>query len=361
MRRRTWAVTVLAALAIATPAVGQSALERLHVHGFLTQGYAGSTDVQLFGVPTDATLSYRSAALQFRYRFTTSDHVVVQLDHRRLGGSPLTDDADWVGVDWAFYQRFLGRWNVRVGRVPLPQGIYNEIRDVGTLLPFYRAPANFYMEGFETIDGGVLGYRRPLGSWQLETSLFGGAFDFKEVKTHSEGSELMVQRRKKALGSQLWLITPIPGLRLGVGAMRWDVDTEDGGEAAEYSWRAALDGNFDRVMTRAEYRAMEHVGHFMASYYGQLGLRLTDAIVLNAQADLEDRKMAMSMGMGEPQEIEFRYARDLAVGVNYRFSPEVVFKLEAHRAKGYNFDRFFSPMGDPGRTDYAIASLALAF
>jgi hypothetical protein len=361
MQTRTWALTVLTTLALATPAAGQTPLERLDVHGFLTQGFAGSTDVQLFGVPTDATLSYRSAALQLRYRFTTSDHVVLQLDHRRLGGSPLTEDARWVGVDWAFYQRFLGTWNVRMGRVPLPQGIYNEIRDVGTLLPFYRAPANFYMEGFEAIDGGVVGYRRPLGAWFLEASLFGGTFDFKEVRTYPGGSELGVQRRKKALGSQLWLETPVPGLRLGVGAMRWDVDREEGGEAAEYSWRAALDGKFDRLLARAEYRAMRHVGHSMASYYGQLGLRLTEAVVLNAQADLEDRKMTMAMGMGDPQEIEFRYARDFAIGVNYRFSPELVFKLEGHRAKGYNLDRSFSPLGDAGRTDYAIASMSIAF
>lgn len=53
-----------------------------------------------------------------------------------------------VKLDWAFYERKLGQdTSIRVGRIPQPMGLLNETRYVGTLLPFYRAPYNFYQEG----------------------------------------------------------------------------------------------------------------------------------------------------------------------------------------------------------------------
>lgn len=371
----------VAALAAPMPAIAQGLINRLDLHGSFTQGYAASPDVQLFGIPTVGTLDYRSAALLLKYRLSHDDHFVVQLEHRRLGRSVLTRDAAPVRLDWVFYQRFLGSFNARLGRVPMPQGIFNEVRDIGILLPFYRAPGNFYMEGFEAIDGLVVSYRRPIGGWLIESTAFGGAFDFLAVQTSPDGASLSRQRRRNTLGSQLWLEFPVPGLRLGLGAVRWDVRNQDGEIAAEASWRAAAEALIGRSSARAEYRAMDHVGHTMESYYVQAGFDLTDHWTVNAQAEFENRMMksamdeegatSMSMDehsasgmdpMGSPlTEFEFPWARDFAFGVNYRFSYNLVFKLEAHRASGYNFDDFFDRMGSAGTTDYFIASVATAF
>ncbi|HUF68173.1 MAG TPA: hypothetical protein VMM79_05915 [Longimicrobiales bacterium] len=374
-------VAGMAALAMPIPGVAQAPIDRLDLHGSLTQGYAVSRDAQLFGVPTDGTLDYGSAALQLRYLLTHDDHLVVQFEHRRLGNSVLSRDAAAVQLDWMFYQRFLGSFDARLGRVPMPQGIFNEVRDIGILLPFYRAPGNFYMEGFEAIDGVVLSYRRPIGAWHIESTVFGGAFDFHAVETSPDGVRLSKQRRRNALGNQFWLETPVRGVRVGLGAVRWDIRNQEGELAAETSWRAAAEAVLGRSTARAEYRAMDHVGHTMVSYYGQAGFNLTDHWTVNAQAEFENRKMKLAMdgeagtsmpmdpqsgsgmsGTGHSsRELEFPYARDVAFGINYRFAYNLVFKLEAHRASGYNFDDFFDRTGSAGTTDYFIVSVATAF
>src|SRR5690349_15419872 len=50
-------------------------MESLQIHGHLTQAYAQSDEIQINGIPTDATGDYRTAALQFRYGFTDNDNV----------------------------------------------------------------------------------------------------------------------------------------------------------------------------------------------------------------------------------------------------------------------------------------------
>ncbi|HEX7239619.1 MAG TPA: hypothetical protein VF263_05110, partial [Longimicrobiaceae bacterium] len=153
-----------AALCVSGPLHAQGALaEKLQVHGYLTQGYAQSGELPILGISEGGTANYRTAALQFRYGITEKDNFVLQFSHRDMGTSLFTSDESSVMLDWAFYQRRFGNGSVRVGRGPIPLGIYNEVRDVGTILPFYRAPSNFYYEGFETLDGASANYDFALG------------------------------------------------------------------------------------------------------------------------------------------------------------------------------------------------------
>ena len=41
-----------------------------------------------------------------------------------------------VALDWLFYEHRFADGAVKVGRVKIPFGIYNEVRDVGTLLAY---------------------------------------------------------------------------------------------------------------------------------------------------------------------------------------------------------------------------------
>src|SRR4029078_364973 len=70
-------------------AVAQDNDSSLSVHGFLTQAYASSNGNTLFGIPDDGTSDYRNAALQFRYKLTDHNSIVIQLSHERLGDSLL--------------------------------------------------------------------------------------------------------------------------------------------------------------------------------------------------------------------------------------------------------------------------------
>ena len=64
--------------------------------------------------------------------------------------------------------------------MPIPRGIYNELRSVGIALPMYRPPVVMYDEGAyfsETIDGLVLARTfladRP---WSIEANLYAGGW-----------------------------------------------------------------------------------------------------------------------------------------------------------------------------------------
>ena len=46
---------------------------------------------------------------------------------------------------------------------PLPRGLVNEVRYIGTVLPFFRPSTELQGEAFDAIDGLVASYHRDLG------------------------------------------------------------------------------------------------------------------------------------------------------------------------------------------------------
>jgi hypothetical protein len=348
---------VIASLGASSSAAAQSALlDRLQIHGYLSQGYATSSELPLFGIPTDGSTDYRNAALQFRYALSDADFAVIQLKHRRLGGSVLTADGNDVELGWAFYQRRFGAASVRVGRVPLPLGIFNETRDVGTLLPFYRAPGNFYMEGIETIDGVIAAYELQLGHWSVETQLGYGGVGLKFPYATPVGPQLVVKRFEDLKSGQLWVNSPIPGLRFGASGFLWESMDDNVGSVVDMNVRQVfVDAAFEPAYVRGEYREIDLGSLRINNYYAQGGLRF-GAFSLNGQADFSDWQVATPIGA-----MRYQAARDLAVGVNYAHRSNLIYKLEAHRSRGSNFDVYLDPMAGQGRTSYFIGSVSVSF
>ena len=181
-----------------TPGYGQES--PLRIHGYLTQAIArswplegplverlGSTSVETdLGIPVNATTNYRSLALLFRYELSKRSNVSMQISHEKVGDAPSGDYRDNLELDWAFFEQKIGdRSSIRVGRFPISFGIYNQIRDVGLLLPFYRPSFAVYAEGAfvtETADGVELSHRfEPRGRWQASVDLHWGSFKSLEA------------------------------------------------------------------------------------------------------------------------------------------------------------------------------------
>ena len=94
-----------------------------------------------------------------------------------------------------------------------------------------------------------------------------------------------------------------------------------------------------------------------ASWYAQAGLKLFDRLQLNAQTDVADIDLPTPYGF----RLGYTYGRDNAIAVNYAFTPSLVFKVEGHQARGYNFDSYVAPTGAPATTHYYITGLAVSF
>jgi steroid 5-alpha reductase family enzyme len=102
---RVAAGAALTIAALFPSAVACQDAPRVSIHGYLTQGWGLSTGVRFYGLTDDASTDFRYAALQLRYAPTDNDQFVVQLNHRRLGRSHITDFESDVSLNWAFYQR----------------------------------------------------------------------------------------------------------------------------------------------------------------------------------------------------------------------------------------------------------------
>jgi hypothetical protein len=346
----------------------ESGPQRLQIHGFLTQGLARSSAQSFMGIGTEATADYRTAALQLRYQLGSSDDVILQLSHTRIGNSLLNEINPDVELDWAYWQHRFGPVSARVGKVPMPRGIYNEIRDVGTLLPFYRAPVSIYSEGYETIDGAVVSHSVDWRAWGLDTDVYAGAWKGIELDFDGEdASEVELEQMKRTLAAQLWLRTPLTGLRVGLAGARWvEVDTDGDPPDLEGFMLASVDGTFERSLVRTEFRQSFGADSKRREFYAQLGYRITPAIALNLQGEYATRmhdpeEDENGDDIPNPEEKRFTFTKDLGLGINYSIAPNIVLKLEGHAAKGYNFEQFMVTRGPSASSRYFISSVSLSF
>lgn len=369
--------------------------DRFELHGHVTLAYAESEldrpralfiEEAILGIPEDGTFDYRMAALQARFRPGDRHTFVLQLSHRHLGDSiihPLTDDVelDWLYWDWQWREG--GR--LRLGRFPTPAGIFNEVRDVGTLLPFFRPSFNFYREGSitsETIDGIGLSQRFFADSdWSLDTDVYYGEFEVLEQTSAGGSGSLNEVEATDGWGGQIWLNTPFSGLRLGLGGLDWEVSEESvlhRGARRWDSWYFSIDANLEQFVFRAEFRDLDipvdvppvfRDGEAdVDTFYGQAGWRATERLsfwVQHERTDIEQKHPTMLGGS-----FDYMNRADTGVAVNYALKPMWILKAEAHDVE---YDRrLLVPVLTPGGvlfdiptaregSEYFIVSMSYSF
>ena len=340
-----------------------------YLNAYLTQGWGITDGVPILGLDEDGRFDYRSAALLFRYELSKKDTLVFQLAHEDLGQSAFDAFRDDIELDWAFYQRTLGESSrVRIGRLPIPFGIYNELRDVGMTLEFFRPPVGIYYEGSfssETLDGASFSHSFLVDSaWSLDLDLYFGSWERNEA---ASGFAFQGEARD-GLGAQLWLGTPVTGLRFGLAYQTFDQEGAEGilriGETDYDYYLFSADAELDRFWFRAEFLRIETSfltsGDFdQNSYYVLAGFRATDRLSLHILWE-DSLGKATSSSSGNATRLDPFY-QDLAFSVGYRISDHALLRLEAHRAKSFQADTPRPPNQPFFDVDYGIVSVAVAF
>ncbi len=384
------------------------ALSKFSVHGFLTQAYATAnlssgndffivtptSDELSLGIPEDGTTGYRNMAIQFRYDISPKDVMIIQFSSRELGNSPIQQLEDEIELDWAFYQRQLGdQTSLKVGRVQIPLGIFNEIRDVGTILPFYRPPFVAYREGSftsETVDGLVLSHTFAAESdWSLDFDVYAGEWELAEIDFQIAERPAFVARAEDAWGFQLWLNTPVPGLRFGVAHHQEEVSGgvvpafRLPGESVpqEHTW-LSVDYVGGKFVLRAEAVNAKLDGsttffeNELSTGYVQVGYHITDKFRIYAQyeegnGEIPAGDITRLLGIPVLADVDVRFRTDTGIALNYLFSPNLVLKAEHH----FDIDNeqfTFVPdqipptglvplNGIAGGAEYTIVSLSASF
>lgn len=348
------------------PVAPPASEQHLVVHGYLSQAYVKSDGHQVIGIPKDGTADYRRAAILFRASLTTSDALVLQFAQRRLGESPTMQVEPDVKVDWAFYEhRFGSATRFRVGRMPVPLGIFSEIRYVGTLLPFYRAPYNYYQEGAftsENLDGAHLSHTFGAGApVSVDVNAFGGAF----TTTESYNGGVNRAKAHNVFGGAAWISTPIDGLRFGIGGARQDIKntilTADHTDKWS-NWIASGE------LVRTRFRVITEYSHWTLSRagFGKRNLSLYAGVgltsKLRAHAAYDDGDATLLVG-GKLYSLPQQFT-DAALGLSYGLRADVVAKAEYHWNQARLIEdkpSTLNPAASPFKTQYFIVSLSASF
>ena len=136
-------------LGLCGPALAVELFEGFQVHGFLTQGYfLTSNNNNFFGESKrGGSLGFTEIGVNASWALRPNVLLAVQVLSRRAGeaakGEP---ELDFALLDYAAVETADRRLGVRLGRVRLPFGLYNDTRDVAFTRPSILLPQSIYFE-----------------------------------------------------------------------------------------------------------------------------------------------------------------------------------------------------------------------
>lgn len=362
-------LAALAVLVTATPAVAQFNADKLEIHGAINTAYGRSDQQPILGLTSAPTSDYRNLTLQLRYHTSETDQVVVQLLNRRIGTSPLMADKPDVALHWGYWQH-RGDWaTIKVGRAPMPRGLFNEIRFVGTVLPLFRPSFEIYGEGRETVDG-VVGTKRFVlgGRSSLLVHAFAGSNEVRTQVVTTAGNSVRAFRGDRLLGSQLWLNLPFYDTKVGAYGARYENNTvTPNGDRGEYLFSA--ESNLPKVTVRAEALRIYGAGprQDRRSSTGQGVLHATSWLDLVGEYSMTRNVVFQAAPLVN---VDVTATRDAAAGLTLHLPNNSIARVEYHQVRGFAFDRvvpFLSTVGNvtsvaaPSRTAYWLASFAVSF
>jgi hypothetical protein len=182
-----------------------------------------------------------------------------RLEWEDNGLSPYVDTG--VNLKVAYYGfRLADRAEIKLGRIEVPLGLFNQVRRLGTLHPFSRVASDFYREGgpsTQSVDGIGVSLEGP-GETVLD--LFWGEYDFQEGLL-----ETLEFTAEDVIGGELRYRPQIGSLQLVLGAGYLEYTTvgtllfpETPHDRSGY-W-GFLEVDAERYFFRAEGRVYEGTG-----------------------------------------------------------------------------------------------------
>ena len=358
MKAQRRAALILAALPplaclfrVPTSAVAQDFSEQVAVHGFGSWAYGKTNGNQYLAGDHDGR--YDHALLGLNVVASVTEHLRVVGEAEWLDGKEGTETRlHYSFAEWRFSEKL----KLRAGKVKQPFGISAEVFDVGTLRPFFELPQAVYgpigLVGESYKGIGFTGSFDVKGGWGLAYDLYGGGQEHKEYvapeavilgEEFSNGFEL--DRIRNLVGGRVVVETPVQGLRIGASAY---AGHEVGsarllglGAQVEYlagPWSVRGEGTRktvkDDVKANAFYAEVAyHIDpHWQVA--GQYG-RLTSDV----------------LPVPEPATPSLLRHKEVALALNYWWTPNFVFKLSVHHVDG---NRFAGP--DPQQLAQAAAS-----
>jgi hypothetical protein len=213
--------------ALAVEVGDPDALLSIDIHAFVTQGFILTSNNNYLALDTKhGSFQYSEVGLNFTKDLT---------DRLRLGLQLFAEDIGPTGnynatVDW-FYADY--RWKdwlgLRVGRVKIPFGLYNEVQDVDSarlpiLLPQSVYPLENSNDLLAQTGGELYGYLRMRGAGALDYHAYLGTIFAPIPATPPTAPYLEDFNVPYVAGGRLMWELPVEGLRIGSSAQALRVD-----------------------------------------------------------------------------------------------------------------------------------------
>lgn len=355
----------LGALLALTPAwANDLAGPRYQIQGFVAQGLVGSSNNHFFGdSKDDVSAEFTEAGLHGSWQPLDTLRLSGQILYRHAGESDEEGlRLDYAQADWQFYQSQATQLGLKLGKVKLPYGLYNETRDVPFTRPGILLPQSVYIDNSRDLLLAAPGLFLHGASIQEY-----GAIDFQlgwvRPDFDSESVEyvfLGTGRPGKlegtgAIGARLRLDTPTDTtLMLTYADAKADyepssLDSLASGKLRFRNLLATLQQRFDTLTLTAEYgeprgdltnfgpALPDNVRKVQAFYLqGEWRIHPSWELMLRREyfyRDKDDRNgQQFEAVTGLPAHTMF--ARDWALGLRWDATPSLMLRAELHRVDG---------------------------
>jgi hypothetical protein len=319
---------------IQSTALAQKMEQTVQLHGFGSWAY-GNTDGNAY-LSGSHNGRYDDAAFALNVVANVRDRlrVVAQPELRDEEGETEVE-LDYAFAEWTFSDEL----KLRAGKVKLPFGISTEVFDVGTLRPFKELPQAIY--GFLGIVGesykgiGFTG-RLALGhGWELSYDLYGGGQELEKYTAPEAvvlGEDVeepsVFESSRDVVGGRVAFETPVLGLQVGASASTGQRDDEKRrtglGVQAEYQ-----SGHWS-IRSEYAHNAVENEVD-ADGFYAEAAYRLDSHWQVAGQYGHFTSELS---GAPEPAGPSLLRHEEIAIGLNYWWSPDLVLKLSYHNVDG---------------------------
>jgi len=181
--------------------------ENIQLHGFASQGYIRSHNNNFLVHSRSGSIKMTDAGLNLNWRPFQSLRIGAQGYYRNLGDyNENRVVLDWGVVDYQPWDIF----GIRAGKIKMPLGLYNEVRDSPFLLPMVFLPQSIYDESrrdsnLAYIGLGVYG-NLPCGPYgDVDYHLFTGQTDVpdeSQLEQNNENSAIAAINRNNTLPAE---------------------------------------------------------------------------------------------------------------------------------------------------------------
>ncbi|MFC6669194.1 hypothetical protein [Marinobacterium aestuariivivens] len=369
--RRYCQALVLPLASAALQASGSS--DELRISGFLTQGYFHSDHNNIYGPSEDGSFDFREVGVNASWRVQSSLRLAGQLMSRRAGevddGSLQTD---YLLLDWRIQDLALRQTGLRLGRLKVPLGLYNDTRDVAFTRPSILLPQEIYYDMARdlalSVDGAGVYYQSMATGYQFDFDLVAGlpkrdrgveySYLHDDHPGRFDSGSALIGRLLMSDPAQRWKaglsllsfeldyeddLPPVTPLAPDEGTLRVDIavlsaqySRERWTFASEYMWQHIDRGELGGLFSLQPETDLE-AWYLQAQYRFATGWDLI-ARYGEGYIDRDDRSgrgyQQLLGGIGVDVPAYTRYAKDLTLGVGWQPSANWLLRAEWHLVRG---------------------------